>query len=252
MNNKQRYRQLNPQELKRLFEQGVTLKQLCKHFRAGEQAVKRNLALQKLSIQKRQRPFKRQPKQDLIGYKFNFLTIESFEHDPMKKDWWMKVRCDCGNLGRESLRKLQQGLRKTCGKKGCPHFHKVRQTNGRSGNFTGYEEIYGSRWDLWKINAHKRGLVFNITPKYAWELFIKQERKCVLTGVVLEFGTSWNRKSTASLDRINSSKGYVAGNIQWVHKQINVMKRSSSDEDFIEWCKLVVNNQRTTANKRTV
>ena len=32
-------------------------------------------------------------------------------------------------------------------------------------------------------------------------------------------------KGTASLDRIDSTKGYVRGNIQWVHKDINWFKR---------------------------
>lgn len=31
--------------------------------------------------------------------------------------------------------------------------------------------------------------------------------------------------------------GYVAGNLQWVHKIVNLMKRTSSDKDFIEICK---------------
>ena len=49
------------------------------------------------------------------------------------------------------------------------------------------------------------------------------------------------RKSdgTASLDRIDSSKGYIEGNIQWVHKDINRMKGDSSDNDFIKLCKII-------------
>jgi len=45
--------------------------------------------------------------------------------------------------------------------------------------------------------------------------------------------------STASLDRIDSSKGYVRGNIQWVHIAINFMKHSLPEEEFIRWCCLV-------------
>jgi hypothetical protein len=46
---------------------------------------------------------------------------------------------------------------------------------------------------------------------------------------------------TASLDRIDSSKGYTLGNIQWVHKWVNLMKQDMTDQEFIEWCKTITN-----------
>jgi hypothetical protein len=49
---------------------------------------------------------------------------------------------------------------------------------------------------------------------------------------------------TASLDRIDSSKGYEEGNIQWVHKHINFMKRTYSQEYFIDMCKKVADNNK--------
>ena len=47
---------------------------------------------------------------------------------------------------------------------------------------------------------------------------------------------------TASLDRIDSLKGYTEDNVQWVHKHINFMKGSLSENKFIEYCKLIVKN----------
>jgi len=47
---------------------------------------------------------------------------------------------------------------------------------------------------------------------------------------------------TASLDRIDSSKGYVKGNLQWVHKDINMMKNHYNQKYFIEICKKVATN----------
>jgi hypothetical protein len=41
---------------------------------------------------------------------------------------------------------------------------------------------------------------------------------------------------------IDSSKGYIEGNIQWVHKDINNMKWDFTQEEFINYCKLVANN----------
>jgi hypothetical protein len=45
--------------------------------------------------------------------------------------------------------------------------------------------------------------------------------------------------TTASLDRIDSDKGYAEDNVQWVHKKINSMKQTMRDELFIEMCKRV-------------
>jgi hypothetical protein len=73
--------------------------------------------------------------------------------------------------------------------------------------------------------------------EYAWDLFIAQNRTCVLSGVRLTFG---KRGNTASLDRIDSSEGYVEGNVQWVHSEINRMKGRLSDKNFVEMCRKVV------------
>lgn len=74
--------------------------------------------------------------------------------------------------------------------------------------------------------------------EYAWKLFLGQGRRCALTGLVLELSPSKMNKgaSTASLDRIDSAKGYIAGNVQWVHIVINMMKQTLSDEEFVLWC----------------
>jgi hypothetical protein len=42
--------------------------------------------------------------------------------------------------------------------------------------------------------------------------------------------------TTASLDRIDSSKGYTIDNVQWVHKTVNLMKRELNQQDFIDIC----------------
>lgn len=52
----------------------------------------------------------------------------------------------------------------------------------------------------------------------------------------------WDTTGTASLDRIDSSKGYIKGNIQWVHKDINKMKNNYNQAYFINLCALVVDN----------
>jgi hypothetical protein len=48
-------------------------------------------------------------------------------------------------------------------------------------------------------------------------------------------------ETTASLDRINSKKGYTKDNVQWVHKWINFMKQDLDEEEFITFCEAIVN-----------
>jgi hypothetical protein len=42
---------------------------------------------------------------------------------------------------------------------------------------------------------------------------------------------------TASVDRIDSSKGYFLDNIRWVHKTINYMKMDLEDIEFLNLCR---------------
>ncbi len=48
---------------------------------------------------------------------------------------------------------------------------------------------------------------------------------------------------TASLDRIDSSKGYTKDNIQWVHKHVNLMKHKFDQKYFVDICKLIANHE---------
>jgi hypothetical protein len=81
-----------------------------------------------------------------------------------------------------------------------------------------------------------------VTIEYAWDLFLKQDKKCALSGISLEISGT-GKYNTASIDRIDSSKGYEPDNVQWVHKDINFMKGILSQEYFIDLCrKIHMNN----------
>jgi len=45
----------------------------------------------------------------------------------------------------------------------------------------------------------------------------------------------------ASLDRIDNSKGYIIDNVQFVHKDINIMRGTLSMERFTDLCNLISN-----------
>lgn len=108
--------------------------------------------------------------------------------------------------------------------------------------WTGYGEISGQFWNQIVKGAKKRKYKIEITIKEAWEQVLKQNKKCAISGLDLVFKTFGRDKNhNASLDRIDSSKGYTLNNIQWVHKDLNIMKQSYSNEYFIKMCSLVGN-----------
>lgn len=77
---------------------------------------------------------------------------------------------------------------------------------------------------------------------YLWSLYEKQKRKCALTGWDILF-TKEKGKNTASVDRIDSKKGYSIDNIQIIHKNINAMKLHFPDEYFYRACEAITRNR---------
>ena len=43
-----------------------------------------------------------------------------------------------------------------------------------------------------------------------------------------------------SVDRIDSARGYAKGNLRLICSQLNYMRGSLEDPDFLLWCELVV------------
>lgn len=79
-------------------------------------------------------------------------------------------------------------------------------------------------------NALKRGIPFNLTYEEFCESYTGT---CSLTG--WEISTDYG-KETASLDRIDNSKGYEASNVQWVYSMVNMAKNRYTQEQFVSMC----------------
>lgn len=181
-------------------------------------------------------------KVNLLGQKFGLLTIiEEKPPTPRGHSSWL-CKCDCGNEVVRTSTSMKRSQFSSCG---C--WHREGADNPLYG---GVGEISGNWfWNVIRRAASGRKSRYaierklEIDVKFIWNLFLKQERKCALSGIVLTFPKSGNKEdmkaSTASLDRIDSSKGYLKDNVQWVHKDINRMKNVYSQEYFINMCKAV-------------
>lgn len=140
----------------------------------------------------------------------------------------------CGTSFEALLHDITNGHTKSCG---CA---RVNLTKSNNYNWRGYEDIHGTLFTRIREQARLREIAFNITIEDIWKLFLEQNKRCALTGTELHFQTTnKDTDGTASLDRKDSKLGYVEGNIQWVHKDINKMKNDFSVDTFVAWCKKV-------------
>lgn len=74
-----------------------------------------------------------------------------------------------------------------------------------------------------------------------WNLFLKQNSKCALSGVDIILTRPYScLKQSASLDRVDNTTGYRIGNVRWVHKIANRLKNALQDEELFEWCKRIL------------
>lgn len=104
--------------------------------------------------------------------------------------------------------------------------------------------ISGDLWSRIQTSARLRDIEINISKSFIMDLFNKQGGRCALCGIDLIVSGKELTDITASLDRIDSSRGYLEDNVQWVHKRINIMKGVLLDEEFIKFCHLVSEHQK--------
>jgi len=174
---------------------------------------------------------------NLVGERFGKLIVVDKFIKAMKNrnEYYAICKCDCGKEKTILVCNLLKGKTTSCG---CRRDQYEKITGSNSKCFKGYEEISGLMIAHIKNGAKNRDLEFAIDPEYIWKLFLAQDRRCALSGREIGF----NKRCggiTASLDRINNSKGYVVGNVQWVHKDLNRMRNYFGVEYFIETCKQV-------------
>ena len=183
---------------------------------------------------------KRQPGvfRDLTGHRFGQLVVLRRAPD-YRKGQTISVRwecqCDCGNITVVHRGTLIEGHTKSCG---C-----LKSVPGsKSKCWEGYGQISGALWGNIKRAAKRRSIPLDISLEEAWAQFEAQGGKCALSGIPLIFTSCYSSRkteTTASLDRIDSSKGYTRDNIQWVHKKLQAIKSDMPQEEFLIWCRRI-------------
>jgi len=179
---------------------------------------------------------------ELKNSKWEMLTLKRCWHQKQKtrKVIVWECACDCGNTTYRRESSIITGNAVSCG---CD----LKRQSGlgkNSKNWKGVGDIGLWYFNMMKSRCEKANRRFDVTLEMLWGLFLKQDKKCALTGLPIGFATRKERTvlkqaNTASVDRIDSTKGYTADNVQWLHKDVNIMKNDFPLERFIEICHLV-------------
>lgn len=175
---------------------------------------------------------------DLTGQGFGKWTV--LKRDVTKTTtnvyWW--CCCQCGTEKSVMGMSLKNG----------------RSTQCRLCWERGHKHNLNARvWGRILRGAKLRGISVELGDKNDAKQFLydllhrKQQGRCALSGLPISIantirGDMSRGETTASLDRIDSSKGYTRDNVQWVHKDINKMKMDLSQNAFIALCKAVATN----------
>ena len=176
--------------------------------------------------------------------------VEEFKQDNRKM---LRIACpDC---------KHEYAIRKTKYReqRSCTRCRFVVQNRDNLGKHRGVGDLTRTYFNYFRNTARRRGVPFTVDIEYLWRLAVDQGMRCALSGLPLVFPTiqtgdgNWTadynaqqkmrlgqgRVDMASLDRIDSSKAYEKGNVQWVNKYVNIMKNGLAQDEFIHYCHLV-------------
>lgn len=205
--------------LEKLYiQQELSLKDIGEIFVCTSMTVSKYLRIHNISIRKSY------PNIDLTGKTFGKLYLEEKIVEGTKITY--KCICSCG---KQVIRRFY-----------CTNNFSDKSSCGKCGY---YKDITTQFWGKVIIGATERNISFNITKEYVWEVYESQNRKCIYSGFPLSFASNW-KKNTCSIDRIDSTKGYEIGNIQIVHKVVNLLKNATNDKLFIYLCKTIAENKK--------
>ena len=170
---------------------------------------------------------------NLVGKHFGQWLVIEFDSYHKRNAFWV-CECTCGKFKTVSAQSLLNGTSTKC-RQCALHTYKVL-------NY--FPESF---WKTLTYNAKKRDIPFLLSREEAFQLLRDQQFYCRLSGVSIYMSRTatehLNGLTTASVDCINPKLGYSLQNVQWVHKDVNFMKGTLSQEKFLVWCDQITNYQ---------
>jgi hypothetical protein len=171
---------------------------------------------------------------DLTGARIgNILVLERGESRRSKTGkrtgtrW--KCLCDCGTVTESLYSNIVNGTKKTCGKVGCPYHHAIVRRGYAPG-----EAGLRQAWNLYRRKALERKLEFTLTQDETNAIFRDICFYCgAPPGNVAKSNTGHGGCLYTGIDRIDSTKGYIQGNVRPCCWPCNRMKSTMPQGNFI-------------------
>jgi hypothetical protein len=190
---------------------------------------------------------------DMVGKRYNDWLVLEHSHTNGKIPYYLcKCMAGCDKQFVVDGRNIRNGTSKRCVNCGFKNASKIR-TGVRKSKLSAYDMrlnyLFGEKRKL----ALARGL--------AWELSIKQFEvlifaNCHYSGLppsttvnILKnkgLHSTWGDEGNITyngIDRIDSSKGYIPGNVVTANSKINCAKNDDSVKDFLAWVKQIAIHQ---------
>jgi hypothetical protein len=227
-------REINETMLKKYYYDKLPLTEIANRFGVCKITVQRKIKTLNIPLRE-----KLSGVENLTNQKINKLTfIKYIKNDKFGKALWL-CSCECGKEKILNASAIKAGLTTSCG---CNKQKSLRK---------GYGLISGAFWHKLKKSALSRNYEMTITIEEAWDIYLKQNKKCALSGVDLIIYPNNDRSKiqTASPDRIDSSKGYTKDNFQWVHKRVNRIKNILSTDELLFWVNKIHKNNKNGSLK---
>lgn len=161
----------------------------------------------------------------------------------MKKTKECKCK-DCGEINPENFYPKNKGRCKSCTLVLAKAKYSGLTEDLKSEYITKYRDWQKDNLVRYRVlsarsRADKKGMKFNLTEEYIYELLRKQNNKCYYTQI--EFNNS-SHVYSMSIDRIDSNKGYTVDNIRLVCSAVNYMKAEYSEDLFLALNKAIYLN----------
>lgn len=182
---------------------------------------------------------------ELVGKKFHKLTVVSRgpNASDQKRRW--NCKCDCGKDVLVKTYNLLKNKTTSCYKCRCQE----RWVGVNASRWTGIGDLWGNHFAAIRSGAKKRNIRFEVTIEQLWDLFVKQEGRCAITGQKLILGSRKKGLITGSLDRMNSDGHYTIDNVQWIHKTVNRIKWDVPMDTFLVMCHQVAKHNKHKIEK---
>lgn len=140
----------------------------------------------------------------------------------------------------------------SCGTDFIPRAHKQIFCNKLCGDYYRQRTRYkGAYTNKYKSSSPYRfisqllgyyGRRETLSTDYIHSLYVEQNGLCALSGVPMTHVVGEGQVNTnISIDRIDSSVGYIEGNIQLVCRIVNTMKLNMPVEELRWWCQQIIN-----------